>query len=101
MTVFLTSAILGHLTGIGRNRMVKNSVFGIGLIFSGLLLVLSNGVMAGSWEVLQEYDREHDYFAFFFLLSYNAFAHSIQILICLQGRITVSIESVKQTKFHK
>ena len=47
--------------------MVKNSVFGIGLIFSGLLLVLSNGVMAGSWEVLQEYDREHDYFAFFFV----------------------------------
>ena len=67
LTVFLTSAILGHLTGIGRNRMVKNSVFGIRLIFSGLLLVLSNGVMAGSWEVLQEYDREHDYFAFFFV----------------------------------
>ena len=47
--------------------MIKNSMFGTGFMFSVLLLLLSNNVIAGSWEVLQEYDRERDYFAFCFV----------------------------------
>ena len=47
--------------------MIKNRMFGTGFMFAVLLLLLSNSVIAGSWEVLQEYDREHDYFAFCFV----------------------------------